>query len=162
MMNPPTANASNMDFQRYPQNGGMPQRQDYGQAYQQEQMRQQMMPQQMSLANQPQTIPAAILSGMSRVVSSRNEAEAVTADFSGAYMVFYDIAHDCVYIKRWDMVSGSAVFTEYAKTDGRQQNTQFAFSKDVRDLYDMVESIMKDVDKLKSQNNQNRKGNDEK
>lgn len=53
------------------------------------------------------------LSSMSRPVSSREEAQATAADFSGAMMVFPDVAHGRVYLKRWNMQTGAADFMEF-------------------------------------------------
>lgn len=65
---------------------------------------------------QPQQPQPSIqgLSGASRPVTSREEATGVAADFSGSLMVFPDIAHNRVYLKRWNMNTGSADFVEYA------------------------------------------------
>lgn len=54
------------------------------------------------------------LSPMSRPVSSREEAQATAADFSGALMVFPDVAHGRVYLKRWNLQAGAADFMEFA------------------------------------------------
>lgn len=163
----PYGGNQNQGGQQFPPNSGMPQRQDM----QQEQMRQQMMmmqqQNQMTVPMQPQPVPPPALpqqtfSPASRIVASRNEAEATPADFSGAPMAFYDAAKDCFYMKRWDNVSGSALFLEYPRSDGQKQNDQFASAQEVRDLYDMVENLMQDVDRLKRPNNQNRKGSESK
>ena len=53
------------------------------------------------------------LSPMSRPVSSREEAQATAADFSGALMVFPDVAHGKVYLKRWNLQAGAADFLEF-------------------------------------------------
>lgn len=53
------------------------------------------------------------LSPMSRPVSSREEAQATAADFSGALMLFPDISHGRVYLKRWNMQTGAADFVEF-------------------------------------------------
>ena len=53
------------------------------------------------------------LSPMSRPVSSKEEAQATAADFSGAMMVFPDVAHGRVYLKRWNMQTGAADFMEF-------------------------------------------------
>ena len=53
------------------------------------------------------------LSPMSRPVSSREEAPACAADFSGALMIFPDLAHSRVYLKRWNMQTGAADFVEF-------------------------------------------------
>lgn len=53
------------------------------------------------------------LSPMSRPVSSREEAKATAADFSGALMVFPDLSHGHVYLKRWNMQTGAADFVDF-------------------------------------------------
>ena len=53
------------------------------------------------------------LSPMSRPVSSKEEAQACAADFSGAPMVFLDRAHRRVYVKQWNMQTGATDFEEY-------------------------------------------------
>lgn len=84
--------------------------------YQQQSMMtggQQMIPQmapQMPVA--PQMMQGGV-SPMSRPVSSREEAQATAADFSGAPMVFLDRAHRRVYIKQWNMQTGMADFEDY-------------------------------------------------
>lgn len=57
---------------------------------------------------------AMALSNTSRPVSSREEAMGVPADFNGTLMVFPDVTHKRVYIKRWDYNAGAAAFEEYA------------------------------------------------
>lgn len=69
------------------------------------------MPQQMMPAPQMQQ---GGLSPMSRPVSGKEEAMAAAADFSGAMMLFPDIAHGRVYLKRWNMQTGAADFLEFA------------------------------------------------
>lgn len=84
--------------------------------YQQQSMMtgvQQMIPQmapQMPVA--PQMMQGGV-SPMSRPVSSREEAQATAADFSGAPMVFLDRAHRRVYVKQWNMQTGMADFEDY-------------------------------------------------
>lgn len=69
------------------------------------------MPQQMPVMPQMQQ---GGLSSMSRPVSGKEEAMAAAADFSGAMMLFPDIAHGRVYLKRWNMQTGAADFLEFA------------------------------------------------
>lgn len=68
------------------------------------------LPQQMPVA--PQMMQGGV-SPMSRPVSSREEAQATAADFSGAPMVFLDRAHRRVYVKQWNMQTGMADFEDY-------------------------------------------------
>ena len=62
------------------------------------------------------------LSSMSRPVSSREEAQACAADFSGALMVFPDVAHSRVYLKRWNMQTGAADFVEFGPVETVTEN----------------------------------------
>lgn len=54
------------------------------------------------------------LSPASRPVSGREEAQAAPADFSGALMVFPDLSHGMVWVKRWNMQAGAAEFAGFA------------------------------------------------
>ena len=83
--------------------------------YQQQMMgMQQMMPQLPAQMPQNGQMPQGGLSPMSRPVSGKEEAMAAAADFSGAMMLFPDIAHGRVYLKRWNMQTGAADFMEFA------------------------------------------------
>jgi hypothetical protein len=72
----------------------------------------QMMPQMQQMPVAPQMMQGGV-SPMSRPVSSREEAQATAADFSGAPMVFLDRAHRRVYVKQWNMQTGMADFEDY-------------------------------------------------
>lgn len=83
--------------------------------YQQQMMgMQQMMPQIPAQMPQNGQMPQGGLSPMSRPVSGKEEAMAAAADFSGAMMLFPDIAHGRVYLKRWNVQTGAADFLEFA------------------------------------------------
>lgn len=84
----------------------------YG-GYQPMQMPQMPMPQMAPQMPQNGQMSGGGLSPMSRPVSSREEAQATAADFSGAMMVFPDVAHGRVYLKRWNMQTGAADFMEF-------------------------------------------------
>lgn len=175
-MNYPTyfGGQNGQQFQQQP--GGMPPRPDMpNYQQQQEQMRQQMMMQQAQMQNagQQQSIPQHGFSPASRIVASKEEAAAVTADFTGSLMIFPDIAHNRVYVKQWDSGKLEAVFNEYVpfipnvnqeeqqqRKQQQNQKSPFALAQDVQNLYDMVDGLMKEIDRLKKPNN--RKGNDEK
>lgn len=165
-MNYPTYfGGQNQAVQQFQPAGGMPPRPDIP-AYQQqqEQMRQQQMMQQsqMQTAAQQQVMSHQGFSPSSRIVASREEAAAVTADFTGALMLFPDIAHNRIYVKQWDNGKGEAVFSEYVpfvpvsaqqqSQQQQEQKPQFALRQDLQDLYGMVENLMKDVDRLKKPN----------
>lgn len=84
----------------------------YG-GYQPMQMPQMPMPQMAPQMPQNGQMSGGGLSPMSRPVSSREEAQATAADFSGALMLFPDISHGRVYLKRWNMQTGAADFVEF-------------------------------------------------
>lgn len=145
--------------QQFQQPGPMQPRLDM-QNYQQQPVMQQPQMQPVQTMQNYQQTPQQTFSPASRMVASRNEAESTPCDLSGAPMAFYDVSKDCFYMKRWDNASGSAIFTDYSRTDG--QNVQFASKQEVRELTEMVEMLMQDVDQLKRPNNHSRKVNDEK
>ena len=84
----------------------------YG-GYQPMQMPQMPMPQMAPQMPQSGQISGGGLSPMSRPVSSREEAQACAADFSGSLMIFPDLAHSRGYLKRWNMQTGAADFVEF-------------------------------------------------
>lgn len=95
------------------------------------------------------------ISPASRPVSSKEEAMAVGADFSGAPMIFPDMAHNAVYVKRWDFQSGSAVFTEYVpkgvepETPPALYATQGDFRELAEKLTERLEDIEAEIERLK-------------
>lgn len=88
----------------------------YG-GYQPMQMPQMQMPQMAPQMPQNGQFGQGGLSPMSRPVSSREEAQATAADFSGALMVFPDLSHGHVYLKRWNMQTGAADFVDFVPAD---------------------------------------------
>lgn len=125
------------------------------QPYQNQMMMQ--APQQMPLsAPQVASQPTQGISQASRPVSNMAEANAVQADFSGALMVFPDLTHNRVYIKRWNMQTGSADFGEFApiipaqsNEEPQKQDIAFASLQDFQDLQDLVNNLQKEVERLK-------------
>lgn len=90
----------------YPNNPYVPQGYlRYGQNPYQQQMpvQQPVMPQQ-PMGYSPTSMP----------VSSREEAMAAPADFSGAPMVFTDFSHGKIYVKQWNSQKGAADFVVFA------------------------------------------------
>lgn len=63
---------------------------------------------------QPPQQAAQGLSPASRIVANREEAMGVPADFNGNLMVFPDVTHNRVFVKRWNYQTGAADFVEYA------------------------------------------------
>ena len=80
---------------------------------------------------------------------------AVGADFSGAPMIFPDMAHNAVYVKRWDFQTGSAVFVEYLPKDTVPEATaavyatQGDFKELAEKLTERLEDIEADIERLK-------------
>lgn len=96
------------------------------------------------------------LSPASRPVTSKEEAMGVAADFSGALMMFPDITHNRVYIKRWNYQSGAADFVEFAPVipapaQEEPQNNQAAFAsiQDLQDLQNVVDNLRQELERLK-------------
>lgn len=108
---------------------------------------------------QGQQQPIQGLSGASRPVTSKEEAMGVAADFNGSLMVFPDITHDRVYIKRWNMGAGAAQFQEYAPVMQGQQEGQprqdapagFVSLQDFQNLQDFTNTLQQAVDSLKQE-----------
>lgn len=126
-----------------------------GQPYQ-NQMMMQPPPQIPLPASQAASQPTQGISPASRPVSNMAEANAVQADFSGALMVFPDLTHNRVYIKRWNMQTGSADFGEFAPVipaqsneDPEKQNVVFASLQDFQDLQNTVINLQKEIERLK-------------
>jgi len=126
------------------------------QPYQNQMVMMQPPPQMPLPAPQTATQPTQGISPASRPVSNMAEANAVQADFSGALMVFPDLTHNRVYIKRWNMQTGSADFGEFAPVIPAQSNEEpqkqdmaFASLQDFQDLQDLVSNLQKEVERLK-------------
>lgn len=126
----------------------------------------QMQPYQNQMMMQPQQItqpqiqpvqqpaqPAQGLSNVSRPVTNREEAVSTPADFSGALMVFPDLSNNRIYLKRWNMQTGSADFGEFAPVApaGNEQPKPVAFAslEDFRGLQETVSNLQKEIDRMK-------------
>lgn len=116
---------------------------------------QQNMPVQNNI--QQPTMPQQGVQGISptsRPVTNKEEAMGVAADFTGSPMVFPDITHNRVYMKRWNSNTGAADFIEYAPVQQEQpQQTSpaamFATVDDLSDLKDIVDHLKSEVERLK-------------
>ena len=96
------------------------------------------MPQQQPV-NAPQSVQGngQGLSQASRPVTSREEAMGIPADFSGSLMVFPDVTHNKIYIKRWNFQSGAADFIEFAPVvPEAEKKVQYATLEDLNALRD--------------------------
>lgn len=104
---------------------------------------------------QPQNVPQTQAGGQtagfspaSRPVSSREEAMAVGADFSGAPMIFLDVAHNAIYVKRWDVANGNAVFADFAPREPVPQTPPpspppYATQEELKALSDRLSKLEK-------------------
>lgn len=110
---------------------------------------QQMVP----AASQPQQQGNQGLSNASRPVTNREEAMGVPADFSGALMVFPDLSNNRVYLKRWNMQTGSADFGEFAPVipanNEPQKTASFVSLEDFQNLQETVETLQEEINRLK-------------
>lgn len=96
------------------------------------------------------------LSPASRIVASKEEAMGVPADFNGTLMVFPDITHNRVFVKRWNFQSGAADFIEFAPVvpvpasdgidAGRYVETD-VFRAEIDALRDEINTLKKPVGK---------------
>lgn len=116
----------------------------------------------------PQAQQGAVmgLSNASRPVTNREEAISTPADFSGALMVFPDLSNNRIYLKRWNMQTGSADFGEFAPViqaspaQNSEPTVAFASLQDFQDLQGTVESLQKEIERLKKPAGKTVKRND--
>lgn len=107
------------------------------------------------------------LSNASRPVTNREEAVSTPADFSGALMVFPDLANNRIYLKRWNMQTGSADFGEFAPVipannePQKKDPVEFANLDDFQRLQETVTNLQKEIDRLKKQAGKAVKKNDD-
>lgn len=104
----------------------------------------------------PMPQPSQGLSPSSRPVTNRDEANAVSADFSGALMVFPDITNNRVYIKRWNVQAGAAEFMEFVPSlqaqpvrEFSREEAAFASRQDLQNLQELVEKLQKEIGRMK-------------
>lgn len=109
----------------------------------------------------PQTLPgpsaapqsAQGLSPASRLVSSREEAVAAPADFSGALMMFPDITHNRIYTKCWNMQTGAADFIEFApyvpEPVEAAPSVEYATAADMQELRDYLDELYDELRTIK-------------
>lgn len=110
---------------------------------------QQMIP----AASQAQQQGNQGLSNASRPVTNREEAVSTPADFSGALMVFPDLSNNRIYLKRWNMQTGSADFGEFAPVipanNEPQKTVAFASLEDFQGLQETVADLQEEINRLK-------------
>lgn len=120
----------------------------YG-GYQPMQMPQMQIPQMTPQMPQNGQFGQGGLSPMSRPVSSREEAQATAADFSGALMVFPDLAHGHVYLKRWNMQTGAADFVEFGPVETVAENATVPEYVCLHTYQEDMEKLRKELSDLK-------------
>lgn len=96
-----------------------------------------------------------------RPVASREEALAVPVDFMGAPMFFPDLAHNVVYMKRFNTNTGAADLFEFR---GQQEQSppapSFAPLDEFNAMKDTIDQLKAEVEKLKKPVNRTVKKND--
>ena len=120
----------------------------YG-GYQPMQMPQMQIPQMPPQMPQNGQMSGGGLSPMSRPVSSREEAQACAADFSGALMIFPDLAHSRVYLKRWNMQTGAADFVEFSPVETVAENATVPEYVSLQTYQEDMEKLRKEIAGLK-------------
>ena len=102
----------------------------------------------------PQSMPQQVqgYSPASMPVSSKEEAMAAPADFSGAPMVFADFSHGKIYLKQWNNQKGAADFVIFAPevqavseersaTHNEDYITKSDFRKEMEKLYRKLDQL---------------------
>lgn len=115
-------------------------------------------PQMQMPAQQAMQQPVQGLSMASRPVTSREEASGVAADFSGNLMVFPDISHNRVYVKRWNVNAGAADFIEFvpaiqpaAQQEQAQPQDAFVSLQDFQNLQDFANNLQNALETLQQE-----------
>jgi hypothetical protein len=90
-----------------------------------------------------------------RPVASREEALGVPVDFMGAPMFFPDLAHNVVYMKRFNTNTGAAdVFEFHGQQEARDQQIEnpapaFAPLDEFMDMKDTINNLKDEIERLK-------------
>lgn len=90
-----------------------------------------------------------------RPVASREEALGVPVDFMGAPMFFPDLAHNVVYMKRFNTNTGAAdVFEFHGQQQAREQQVEnplpaFAPLDEFMDMKDTINNLKDEIERLK-------------
>lgn len=82
-----------------------------------------------------------------RPVTSKEEAIGVPVDFMGSLMVFPDLGHGKVYVKRFNAQTGSADFMEFSD-DQQQSKENVDFSGSINLLSAKVDLLSQKIDKM--------------
>ena len=95
--------------------------------------------------------PVPGYSQASMPVSSREEALAAPADFSGAPMIFADFSHSRIYVKQWNAQKGAADFMVFSPETEPEQEASAPAEKYVplSKFREELERLYREIDKLK-------------
>lgn len=119
--------------------------------YQPMQNQYQPMNQPMNQPVQQQTAPATQSNFYCRPVASREEALGVPVDFMGSPMFFPDLAHNVVYMKRFNTSTGAADIFEF---HGQQEQPNapalsFAPLDEFNAMKDTISKLQSEIEQLK-------------
>lgn len=97
---------------------------------------------------QPAQMPVSQNPGLQgRMVTSREEALGVPVDFSGAPMIFPDMAHGVIFVKQFNPGTGSADLREFRVAETRVPDAPTYAT--AADLDALREEFRKELDSLK-------------
>lgn len=96
---------------------------------------------------QPQQTPGVAAS----MVTNRQEAEAAQIPFDSSMSIFADVAHGCIYTKRFNPQTGSADFCVYraeqAEAPAEPEAPAYASAQEVADLRKQIEELTDRLDR---------------
>lgn len=98
---------------------------------------------------QPQQNPGVTAS----MVTNRQEAEAAQIPFDSSVSVFADLAHGCIYTKRFNPQTGAADFCVYrveqknADASPEQASPAYATSQELQELRSQIEELATRIDR---------------
>lgn len=97
--------------------------------------------------------PHGMISAASRLVGNREEANAVPADFGGNLMLFPDLTHNRIYVKRWNLQTCEADFSEFIPAPPPAPPAPpappYDLQGDMKTLRQEVEALRGEIDSLK-------------
>lgn len=102
---------------------------------------------------QPTQMSAAPAGLPGRMVTSREEALGVPADFSGQPMIFPDLAHGTIYLKQFNAQTGASEFREYRAaeiSEAGQEKQAFASAEDLQGLKDELKKLKEELEAVKT------------
>ena len=119
-------------------------------------MQNQYQPMQMNQPVQPISQPAqptqqaAQSNFFCRPVASREEALGVPVDFMGSPMFFPDLAHNVIYMKRFNTTTGAADIFEFRGEQAQAEPApSFAPLDEFNAMKDTISKLQSEIDQLK-------------